>query len=790
MDQKNRPRSREKNYVSGGGNVYKRGSGLGTGPVGNGSRPNGGSGGGGNKAGKVGGGFGFFIIVIVIIYSVFIKPDNSGNEYQTSTGGSIGGDFFNSVMSSDYNYSTTDSEYQAYQTNVSNTSHLDNSVAGGSRAKYTTIYGNKKDKFTIMVYLCGTDLESKSGMGTADLSEMCNARLSDKVNLLVYTGGCKQWKNNTVSNSCNQIYQVKNGGLVLLEKDMGNASMTKPETLSEFIKYCTKNYPANRQALILWDHGSGSISGYGYDEKNSSSGSMTLAGIDKALNSSGAKFDFIGFDACLMATVENGLMLSDYADYLIASEETEPGVGWYYTNWLNRLSSDTSMPTVEVGQMIIDDFVTVCDQKCRGQKTTLSITDLAELSNTVPSRITSFAKSTNDLIADNNYEKVANARNNTKEFAQSSKIDQIDFVHFARNMGTSEGNALADALMSAVKYNRTASSIRDAYGLSIYFPYKKASKVDQVVNTYAAIGMDSEYARCIQEFASLEVSGQVSQGGAVNPAGSFSGSSGSSYSGGDYNSIFSLLGSLSSSGSEGAEGIGTAFMNFLSGRSMSTEKAAEYISNNSLDPSHFVFTDDGSGKLLKLTEDEWKLVMTVDLNVFVDDGNGYIDLGLDNTFDLDSEGNLIGNYDNTWLSIDGQIVPYYHTDTTDDGTHYSIFGYVPAFLNGERVELQLVFSDECPHGYISGAKPVYKNGETDTVAKTVLGLKKGDELEFICDYYRYDGTYDDSYLFGNKIILGDKITIGNADIGNVKAKVTYRFTDIYQQQYWSDSLTD
>ena len=73
---------------------------------------------------------------------------------------------------------------------------------------------------------------------------------------------------------------------------------------------------------------------------------MTLKGIDQALDSGGVYFDFIGFDTCLMGTVENALMLTAHADYLIASEETEPGLGWYYTNWLSRLSANTSMPTI------------------------------------------------------------------------------------------------------------------------------------------------------------------------------------------------------------------------------------------------------------------------------------------------------------------------------------------------------------------------------------------------------------------------------------------------------------
>ena len=220
-----------------------------------------------------------------------------------------------------------------------------------------------------MVYMCGTDLESKYGMATADLNEMKAATISDKINIIVYTGGCKAWKDSKISNKKNQIYQVKSGQLILLEDDMGSGPMTDPANLTAFIKYCNKNYPANRNELIFWDHGGGSLSGYGYDEKNSSYGSMKLGSIDTALKDAGVTFDFIGFDACLMATTENALMLTKYGDYLIASEETEPGVGWYYTNWLTSLGQNTAMPTVEIGKNIVDDFVSQCARKCPGQKT-------------------------------------------------------------------------------------------------------------------------------------------------------------------------------------------------------------------------------------------------------------------------------------------------------------------------------------------------------------------------------------------------------------------------------------
>ena len=215
--------------------------------------------------------------------------------------------------------------------------------------------------------------------------------------------------------------------------------MTEPDVLSGYIKWCVKNYPASRYELILWDHGGGSVSGYGYDEKFASSGSMSLSGLDEALKDAGVKFDFIGFDACLMATAETALTMARYADYLIASEETEPGVGWYYTGWLTAFGKNPSLPTVELGRQIVDSFVDTCADQCRGQLTTLSVVDLAELEAVLPGALADFSQSTAKLLRDKEYQTVSNARSGAREFAQSSRIDQVDLVHLAKNLGTKEG---------------------------------------------------------------------------------------------------------------------------------------------------------------------------------------------------------------------------------------------------------------------------------------------------------------------------------------------------------------
>ena len=366
-------------------------------------------------------------------------------------------------------------------------------AASPVRDKRFVPLGGGKDTVTGLIYMCGTDRESKYGMATSDLTEMAKANLSDKVNVIVETGGCKHWKNNIVSSSANQIYRVHDGGLERLESRFGNAAMTDPANLSKFIQYCDKNFPANRNILILWDHGGGSISGYGYDEKTGGRASMTLPQIDEALKDGGVTFDWIGYDACLMSTLETALVSADYADYLIASEEVEPGTGWYYTDWLNNLSRNTSISTEALGKNIIDTYVSACRQRSYNAQVTLAMTDLAMLQSRLPASFRDFSVSTNEMISGDEYQQVSNARAGARQFAQSTRINQVDLADLALRMGTDEGRALAQDIQDCVKYNGT--TITKCYGLSVYFPYESMSSVSSAITTYDTLGLDEEYAQ-------------------------------------------------------------------------------------------------------------------------------------------------------------------------------------------------------------------------------------------------------------------------------------------------------
>ena len=825
----NRPRGRQQNVTGQGKSVKRRGSGLGTGPVGSiggyQGRPRKGSAGGqgfglgggsGQGTGRVGrsvrsGGSGGMLKLIIIALVVLLgggggigsllSSDGLGSlllggtttEYPQSSNSGYGSGGYGSQSSGYGDLSDLFSGMSSIYGNLgggnvssgwdgtNNTAVLDTSVDRSARDKYTDIIGGGKDEVTIMVYMCGTDLESRSKMATSDLQEMINAKVSDKVNLLVYTGGCKRWQNNLISSSTNQIWQVREDGMLCLKKDLGSVAMTDEDTLAAFIKWCEKEFPANRNALIFWDHGGGSVSGYGYDEKFASAGSMSLAAIDRALEEADVQFDFVGFDACLMATAENALMLTDYADYMIASEETEPGIGWYYTDWLRELSKDTSMITLEVGKNIIDDFVDTCARQCAGQSTTLSIVDLAEFESTVPEALAAFSSDTCDLIRSKEYATVSNARSGTREFGSSNKIDQIDLVHLAQNMDTEEGKELAEALLGTVKYNRTSSNMTNSYGVSIYFPFRKASMVDQAVDTYEQIGMDEEYMRCIREFASMEVSGQAASGGTTSPIPSLTGS----FSGGSADMLSQILGSFLAGNVSSVSGLSLDNIDFLSGRALSDEEVASYIAENSFDGSLLQWTDTENGPAIVLPEKEWALVQTLQANLFLDDGEGYIDMGLDNVYSFDEAGNLLAPTAYTWLAVNDQPVAYYHEATVDDGEHYSITGRIPVLYNGERAELIVEFTDGNPYGSVVGVRSVYVNGETSTVAKTMDTVKDGDVIDFICDYYSYDGAYLDSYMLGEQLTVEGELQISDVYVDETKANLTYRFTDIYNQSYWT-----
>lgn len=832
MERNNRPPQRQKRTPSGGGNIRRRGTGLGmSGPLGRrgprdipgqnqgserpdlinddrdlmdgGNRGMGGtmlggligavlgglmsgSQGGGSGPRRGGCGCGCLLLIVLIVGALILF----------SAMGGIGNILGNYGMNPDHALYSQYGDMSDLLGGYVNTSGTPISQDYGSTQqlnltgapKRTSILGGGRDTVTVMIYMCGTDLEAKSGAATADLQEMLNARLSDSVNVLIETGGASQWHNSVISADTNQIYRLSGGGLQCLVPRVGSKSMTDPDTLSEFIRYCRQNFPANRYELILWDHGGGSTGGYGYDMKYPNSGSMTLDKLDTAFKDGGCTFDFIGFDACLMATLETALTLEKYGDYMIASEETEPGSGWYYTDWLNAVSENTSLSTPEIGKIIADTFVSNTPQ---GQ-TTLSVIDLAQIKDAASDKLTDFAKSVSKMISSGDYATVSNARSGVREFARSVHIDQVDLIDLARRIGNNESNDLADALESGIVYNRTGRGMGNSHGISIYFPFTDPSKVGGMLSTYDKIDMDKDYSECIRAFASLQLGGQMTAGGQAGSLtsllGQLMGSGVPSQQVSGSGAIGGLLSSLLQSGDLSMLSGFTSGMDtgWIDGKMITAN--ADYYADNRLDQEALIFTENRDGdRILRLKESQWDLIQNVELSVFMDDGEGYIDLGMDNSVSFDDDGNLLADYDGTWMSIDGQAVSYYmiSAEAHGDGA-YTIRGRVPAMLNGELVDLILEFTEEQPYGQVLGAQTDY-GGASDTVAKGLTELKDGDKIDFLCDYYTYDGEYIDSYYLGEQMTVNGEPEIGTVYVDE-SCRALYRLTDIYNNTYWTPTV--
>jgi len=165
---------------------------------------------------------------------------------------------------------------------------------------------------TILVYIEGTDLEDKYGEGVKNINEMLAANPSAMVNVVVATGAAKKETGVAPVTSWKTLKRhiLRNGQLIELQ-DLGVQNMGKPETLRDFIVWGQTAYPADRYILVLWDHGGGSVLGYGSytdpdDNKIVIASPMRVPDMTKAIGDAFAitqkGFEIIGFDTCLLAT--------------------------------------------------------------------------------------------------------------------------------------------------------------------------------------------------------------------------------------------------------------------------------------------------------------------------------------------------------------------------------------------------------------------------------------------------------------------------------------------------------
>jgi len=364
--------------------------------------------------------------------------------------------------------------------------------------------------YTIMIYMNGSDLESEIGAATTDLIEILDSGLnSENANVIIFTGGADYWHNDVIpANEC-AIWYVADGELFNIA-NVGLQNMGEPDTLSDFITYAMSHFPAHKYGLVMWDHGGGAIAGFGHDEHFDyyDEGSLTLLEMDYAFKKaglSGQALEWLGFDACLMATVEMAQIASQYAKYLIASEDLEPGDGWDY-KFLGLLNHYPYASGYLLGKEIVDTFMDFYGPNS-DEILTLSVIDLNKVQPVMDSMGALMKRCSYKLITGRySFVTLSERRGNTKTFGEGSprdsESDMIDIGDMAKQLEDlfpQETAAVHRALDSAVLYNRYNSNI-PLYGLSAYYIY--GGQFYENLELYAELDVDFAYIWYLQKFFS------------------------------------------------------------------------------------------------------------------------------------------------------------------------------------------------------------------------------------------------------------------------------------------------
>ena len=612
--------------------------------------------------------------------------------------------------------------------------------------------GNASDTYTLMLYMCASDLESECGFATEDLNEIMYGYTAGNLNVIVQTGGTAEWQNTVVADDRCQRYRVTEDGLELVDDSLGMQNMADSATLTDFIQYCSSNYAADHYGLVLWDHGGGVVGGYGYDE-NFGGDSMSLTEMSRALGDASVHLDMLGFDACLMANFETCLMAAPYADYLIASEEPEPGCGWYYTDWIGKLSENCGIPPKRYGRQIIDDYITESGWDSPSMYSTLGMFDLQQVTQKLLPALSQFSDDAVQQLSAGEYRRISQSRSNTRAVYQS-ELDHIDLLDYAQHSQSKTADQLEQAVSDCVVYYRETENGSGDNGLSILFPYYDLSALDMLEEMYQTLGYDDAYPAFLEQFANVMAGGQISVSGFSN----------------------------TQNHAAASEYSGFQWFDADAGYDES------YYETYSADLSLLETTEVDGRCVLELSEEDWEIVNDAAMQMFAVYDGFYVDMGLDDYCEFDDYGNLIVEYDQTWVALDGQVVPFFHESYTSDGDSFFTCGSVPCVYNGTDAEIVLVWDTEHPSGYAAGVRPVY----TDSVAaKGLYDICDGDTFQVYYDIYDEDLNYVETMTLDDEIFtVQDSLEVGYADAAEQLGDtfIYYVLEDIYNNTYYTDSI--
>lgn len=597
--------------------------------------------------------------------------------------------------------------------------------------------------WAIYWYLCGSDLESDAEAATMDLYELQCASLPENVQVIIETGGAREWYHEDVEAGQQGRYLYDSDGLTFLEAQP-EADMGDPETLADFLSFCKENFPADHTMFLLWNHGGGSVSGAAFDEIYDYD-SLTLDEMYQAfgsvyeLSEENPPFDIVGFDTCLMATIDTAWMLSDVSHYLVASEEMEPGCGWSYDKWVQTLGDHPGIDGAALGQIICDSYMEGCEDIGMEQEATLSVVDLQKIQPLLNAYddlgkealtlacedSTFFAEFGRRAVQTENY------GGNTPDQGYTNMVDMGHLVRNSEDLLPETAQAVLDALEECVIYNVSGDYRSEATGLSCYYSYN---------------GDTDDF----DGFLSISASPAF-----------------------QYLYDYELYGYMSDEG--------LAYMQDLGYE----EEIPEITITQDTELEDFpLYVDEDGNSVLEIGSEAAATLQAVyyQLCYVSEEDDIILLLGRDNDIYMDwDEGIFRDNFRGVWGAIDGCLC---YMEIVYEGNDYNLYS-VPILLNGDEYNLRVVYSYTDEEYSILGARRgIDDNGMAD---KNLVQLEPGDEITTLHYAMTISGDEEEpEQVPVDTITVTEDTVFTEEDLGDGNFVIFYEMVDMQNNSYYSD----
>ena len=361
----------------------------------------------------------------------------------------------------------------------------------------------KLKEWTIMVFVNGKN--NLEPYALLDVNEMEMIGSSAQINVVAEVGRIAGYSSADGDRKTARRYLIKkdtdkNKITSPVVQEIAKVDMGDYKHLAEFANWAKTNYPAKKYMLVVWNHGAGWIKntrdigvdkGISYDDQTGNH--ITTPQLGMAMKAIG-KVDVYGSDACLMQMPEVNYEIKDYADYIVGSEETEPGDGYTYNLLLGPLVAKPTMTGAELGKLAVDAYA----DNYGTQDHTQSLV-LASAMNGLITPIGNFVQA---AMAANEKPLIKTAMGSAQSYAYAENKDLWHFLAlYAASTKDAKVKSAAKTLQTyltgtLILHNRVNSGYSDSHGLAIYMPgytnssygelaWAKASQWDEFIGWYS-----------------------------------------------------------------------------------------------------------------------------------------------------------------------------------------------------------------------------------------------------------------------------------------------------------------